>query len=83
MNAVTYDIRNAAAAVATAKPAPAAAPTAKKSIWARFWDAMIDARLHQADRIVRQHLYLVPQDVLRETGYLANYKDAEKLPFVK
>jgi len=79
MNAITYEIRNAAAAVAAAKPVQ----PATKSLLARFWDALIEARMRQAEREIRQHIHLVPKDVLAQSGFFANYSDAGKLPFVK
>ena len=79
MNALTYEIRSAAAAVGAATPRE----TATKSIWARLWDALIEARMRQAEREIRMHLHLIPADVLRESGFFANYKSADKLPFVK
>ena len=79
MNALTYEMRSAAAAVAVATPRN----TATKSIWARLWDALIEARMRQAEREIRMHLHLIPADVLRDSGFFANYKDANKLPFVK
>ncbi len=78
MNALTYEMRSAAAAVTTAPR-----NTATKSIWARLWDALIEARMRQAEREIRMHLHLIPADVLRQSGLFANYKDANKLPFVK
>jgi uncharacterized membrane protein len=78
MNALTYEMRSAAAAV-TAAPRN----TATKTIWARLWDALIEARMRQAEREIRMHIHLVPADVLRESGFFANYRNAEKLPFVK
>jgi hypothetical protein len=79
MNALTYEMRSAAAAVT----APAPRKTATKTIWARMWDALIEARMRQAEREIRMHIHLVPADVLRESGFFANYKNADKLPFVK
>jgi hypothetical protein len=79
MNAMTYEMRSAAAAVTAAAPRK----TATKTIWARIWDALIEARMRQAEREIRMHIHLVPADVLRESGFYANYKNAEKLPFVK
>ena len=79
MNALTYEIRSAAALVAGTRPAK----SATKGFWARVWDALIEARMRQAEREIRMHLYLVPESVLRESGYFANYKNADKLPFVK
>ena len=79
MNALTYEMRSAAAAVASATPRN----TATKTIWARLWDALIEARMRQAEREIRMHLHLIPADVLRESGFFANYRNADKLPFVK
>lgn len=79
MNALTYEIRSAAAAVSASQPV---AP-ATKSIWTRLWDALIESRMRQAEREIRQHLHLVPADVLARSGFAATYKDAGKLPFVK
>ena len=79
MNALTYEMRSAAAAVASATPRN----TATKTIWARLWDALIEARMRQAEREIRMHLHLIPADVLRDSGFVANYKNADKLPFVK
>jgi hypothetical protein len=78
MNALTYDLRTAAASAKTAGTAKPA-----KGFWARFYDALVEARMRQAEREIRMHLHLVPQDVLKQNGYAANYKAAEKLPFVK
>ncbi len=79
MNALTYEMRSAAAAVTAAAPRK----TATKTIWARIWDALVEARMRQAEREIRMHIHLVPADVLRESGFYANYNTAEKLPFVK
>ena len=78
MNALTYEIRSAAA-LAGARPVK----SATKGFWARAWDALIEARMRQAERELRMYLHLIPADVLRESGLLARYKDADKLPFVK
>jgi hypothetical protein len=77
MATLTYDVGAAARAVETA------APATKKGFWARVLDAMIEARMRQAERQIRQHLHLVPEDVLTKSGFRASYKDADKLPFVK
>jgi hypothetical protein len=76
MTALTYDLRKAAATAKAAKPG-------KKGFWARTLDALIEARMRQAEREIRLHLHLVPANLLAENGFRANYKDASKLPFVK
>jgi hypothetical protein len=75
MNALTYDLRTAAAATKAAKPA--------RGFWARVYDALVEARTRQAEREIRMHMHLIPQDVLKQNGLEATYKNADKLPFVK
>jgi hypothetical protein len=76
MTALTYDLRKAAATVKAAKPA-------KKGFWARTLDALIDARMRQAEREIRMHAHLIPADALEKLDFRATYRDAAKLPFVK
>ena len=76
MTALTYDLRKAAATVK-------AAEAVKKGFWRRFLDALIEARMRQAEREIRLHRGLIPARLLAENGFKANYKDAGKLPFVK
>jgi hypothetical protein len=76
MTALTYDLRKAAATTKAASPA-------KKGFWARTLDALIEARMRQAEREIRLHRHLLPASALRELGLNASYKDAGKLPFVK
>jgi hypothetical protein len=76
MTALTYDLRKAAATAKDATPA-------KKGFWARVLDALIEARMRQAEREIRLHRHLVPASQLDELGFKASYKDADKLPFVK
>jgi hypothetical protein len=52
-------------------------------MFARFLDALIEARMREAERQIRQHITFVPQDVLDQAGYKATYRDAANLPFVK
>jgi hypothetical protein len=78
MNALTYDLRTAAA---TAKKVEPAAP--KKGFWTRVLDALIEARIRQAEREIRMHAHLLPADVLAESGYRVTFRDADKLPFTK
>ncbi len=73
MNAVTYELRTAAAA--PAKP--------EKGIFARILDALIEARMREAERQIAMHLQYVPEDMLKAAGLTATYKNADKLPFVK
>ena len=78
MNALTYDLRSAATAKTADTPAKP-----EKSLFARFFDALIEARMREAERQIRQHIQFVPDEVLAKAGYKATYRDAAKLPFVK
>ena len=78
MTALTYDLRSAAATTTVAAPAKP-----QKNVFARILDALIEARMREAERQIRMHLRYLPEDVLRQAGYKATYSDAEKLPFVK
>jgi len=48
MTDITYD-------KAIAAPAPAAAKPAGKGYWRRVFDAMVEARTRQAERLVREY----------------------------
>jgi hypothetical protein len=78
MNALTYDLRSAAATSTAAAPAKP-----QKGLFARFFDALIEARMREAERQIRQHIHFVPENVLRQAGYKADYQNDAKLPFVK
>jgi hypothetical protein len=78
MNALTYDLRSAASTKTAAAPAKP-----EQGLFARFFDALIESRMREAERQIRQHMQFVPEDVLDRAGYKATYQDAGKLPFVK
>ena len=62
---------------------PVARPAAKRSFFARFFDAMAEARMRQAVRELAMHRDLVPADVLKEYGYGATVSDDSRLPFTR
>lgn len=70
MTAITYGRVSAA----TAKTQPA------KGFWARVYDGLVEARMRQAEREIRNH---VPADVLKASGYRATLGKSKELPFVK
>lgn len=84
MVAVTYDAARAAAADPAAKsatkaaPAEAAAP--RKSWFARFMDALIEARMQQAHREIRMHTGLLPY-TLDERGNRLVKTGSGDMPF--
>lgn len=84
MTTITY---GTAPAIAVAKTQPAKALPAKtlpeKGFWARVYDGIVEARTRQAEREIRNHLYLIPENGLKSSGYRATLRDSKNLPFVK
>ena len=85
MTTITYG--TAPATTVTIKTLPAKAQRAKtqtnKGFWTRAYDAFVEARMRQVEREIRNHLHLVPRDVLKNSGYRATLRDSNGLPFVK
>ena len=79
MTTITYGTApaNAAAKTQPAKVKPA------KGFWTRVYDAFVEARMRQVEREIRNHIHLIPQDVLKNSGYRATLRDSKNLPFVK
>jgi hypothetical protein len=77
MAAVTY---GAHTAVETAKPR--AATTKGKSALVRFFEAIADARLRQAEREIAMHRHLLPAD-FEIAGHKINERSEDTLPFVR
>ncbi len=50
-------------------PISEAAP-AKKGVFARFYNALMEARMRAAMREIRMHQHLLPDDVTRNLGTL-------------
>jgi hypothetical protein len=49
----------------------------------RFFNALVEARMRQAEIEVRRHLSLVPRSTLAKAGVKATYSGSGTLPFVK
>jgi hypothetical protein len=81
MTTITYGTAPATAARAMSARAMSAKPT--KGFWTRIYDGLIEARTRQAEREIRNHLHLVPENVLKNSGYRATLRDSKGLPFVK
>jgi hypothetical protein len=54
-----------------------------KSVFARFYAALIESRMRAAMREIAMHRHLVPEDVLKKTGYAASLSDDSAFPFTK
>jgi len=74
MTAATFDAR-------TAIPEPRT--ERKPGFWARLFDAMAEARLRAAIRELNRHRHLVPEDLLKKSGYTATVDDDRSMPFTR
>jgi len=54
-----------------------------KSLFARAYAALIEARMRAAMRELAMHRHLVPQDVLKTAGYVASIDNDSAYPFTK
>jgi len=50
---------------------------------ARFYDALLEARMRQAMREIAMHRHLIPADILKEAGYRATVTKDGALPFTR
>ena len=55
----------------------------KPGFLARFVEAMMEARLRAAMRELNRHRHLVPQDLLKKSGYTATVTDDGRFPFTR
>ena len=62
---------------------PAARTEPRKSVLARFFDAIAAARMRQAMRELERHRHLIPPHLLKSTGTTATLNDDSKLPFTR
>ncbi len=68
----------------TAMPAAKTAMPARQSLFRRFYDAVLEARMRQAMRELAMHRHLIPQDVLKQAGYAPTTQTTDGvLPFVR
>jgi hypothetical protein len=60
------------------------APTApKKGLLARFYAALIEARMRHAMQEIARYRHLVPDDIVKNTGYEATLTNDGALPFTR
>jgi hypothetical protein len=62
---------------------PAAQSKPKKGLLARFFDAMVEARMRQAMREIAHHRHLIPEDLLKKYGYTATLDNDSAFPFTR
>jgi len=64
-----------------ARPAARSAP--KRGWFARFYAALVEARMRAAMREIAKHRHLIPVDVLKAAGYQATVTKDGALPFTR
>jgi hypothetical protein len=70
--------------LSTSLPQTRTAPrSGKKGLFARFMDAMIEARMRQAMREIAHHRHLVPDHMLKAAGYETTLSYDGALPFTR
>ena len=83
MTTITYGTAPAAAARTIPNKAKPTKAQPIKGFWTRLYDAFVEARMRQVEREIRNHMHLIPEDVLKNSGYRATLRDSKNLPFVK
>ena len=64
-------------------PLAAGRTAPRKSLFARFYDALIEARMRRAMHEIAARRHLIPEDHFKKAGYKATVADAGLLPFVR
>jgi len=54
-----------------------------KSLFARAYAALIEARMRAAMRELAMYRHLIPEDALKQAGYVASTRDDSAFPFTK
>lgn len=74
MAAITYGTHGATAAKKISETS-----AKKPGFWSRIWDAMVEARMRQAEREIRQYRHLLPADY-ELAGNKIGSKNEDSLP---
>ena len=64
-------------------PLPEARTEPRRGVFARFIEAMMEARMRQAMREIGRHRHLVPEDMFKAAGYEATLTKDASLPFTR
>ena len=62
---------------------PETGKASTKGLLARFYAAIVEARMRAAVRELAMHRHLIPEDVLQKTGYTATLSNDSAYPFTK
>jgi hypothetical protein len=55
----------------------------KPGFWARVFDAVMEARMRRAMLEINRRRHLVPENLLKKTGYTATLSDDSSFPFTR
>jgi hypothetical protein len=55
----------------------------RKSVFHRFLDRMIEARLRKADEVLRQHTHLLPRELQEQVNWRLTERSEDSLPFIR
>lgn len=77
MAAITYGTHAGLDKAATAKTAPTS-----KGFLRRFFDAVVEARMKQAEREIAMHRHLLPEE-FEIAGHKVTFKNEDLLPFAR
>jgi hypothetical protein len=77
MAAITYGSHGATAEKKVSKIA-----AKKPGFWSRVWAGIVEARMRQAEREIRQYRHLLPAE-FELAGDKVSYKNEDQLPFVR
>jgi hypothetical protein len=55
----------------------------RKSLFVRLYHAFIEARMRTALRELARHRHLIPEDVLKKSGYTATASNDSAYPFTR
>ena len=54
-----------------------------KGLFARFYAALVEARMRAAMREIARHRHLIPEHVLKQSGYVATVTQDGAYPFTR
>ena len=64
-------------------PLPVARDAPAKGFFARFMDALVEARMRKAMREIEMYRHLIPADTLKSAGYDPTAANDASLPFTR
>ena len=62
---------------------PDARTERSRGFWARLFDTIIEARMRRAMREIEARRHLIPENLLKKSGYTATVNDDSRFPFTR